>query len=418
VRTLGAAALVVATLPLVPANAASAPRLPELLRRASTVGIARIAAIEEIDHGRIRVYDVAVEKELKPGKAESPRTVRVVSMADQPGAVVADADANGVAFLQPLRRNSYLDKHLATPHGLYEFVDGRDGWLQATDAGALAAIAAPVEATVEQSRAPTADAAARSQRRRAVVFALLSAPHPLLAEDGIAGLSSIAGLSGSLNEQESGVIAAALSSSVLPLSSRERLIGEIAELDLKKLIGALQELKEPELQRPVWAALRKLGAPVSQDALRDRLKSDEPLVRSAAAREMLAAQPSEAIPEVATTVLRDRDQQVRLDAIEALGETRLSEAVPPLEGVFVRENLDERQAAARALREIGGDVAADALHRLAFVGSAESQRYAVVILMSLGVGNDDRRVRDIAKRHTDEKIADMLEHGFEAGHGH
>jgi hypothetical protein len=388
------------------------------MRRASLVGVGRIVAIEDFDHGRIRVHDVAIDKELKPGTSESARTGRVVSITDQPGGAVAESGSSGVAFLQPLRRNSYLDKHLTTTHGLYEFVDGRDGWLQAGDAAALAAIAAPIEAMVEQSRVATSDLAVRAQQHRALVFALLGAPHPLLADDGIAGLPSIADLNRSLSEAEIGVVTAALPDAALPLSSRQRLIEEIAALDLRQLIGALQGLQEPALQRTAWEALRKLGAPVSEDSLRERLASDQALVRSAAARELLAAQPLDAIPVVATTVLRDRDKQVRLDAIEALGETGLPQAVPPLEGVFVGDDIEDRQASARALSAIGGDVAVAAFQRLAFVGPVDAQRYAVVFLLSLGIDRDDPRVRDIAKRHTDEKITEMLEHGVELGHSH
>ncbi len=399
-------------------EASHAPRVRELIRRASLIGVGRIAATEDFDHGRIRVHDVVLEQELKPGESTSARTVRAVSITDQPGGAVAEAHVVGVAFLQPLRRNSYLDQNLTATQGLYEFVDGRDGWLQASDSSSLDAMRAPIEAIVKQSRAPAAGIAQRGQLVRAVAFGLLSAPHPLLAKDGIDSLSSIANLAGSLTESESGILAAALANSALPVPTRTALIDEIAALDLRQLVGPLQELSEPKLRLAALAALRKLGAPASEKSLRQLLASEEPLVRSAAARELLATEASEAIPLVAGSLLRDANKEVRLDTIEALGETRSPEAVTPLEGVFAGEDIEERQASARALREIGGEVAAEALHRLAFAGSVDSQRYAVIVLLSLGVGTDDRRVRDIAKRHTDEKITEMLEHGLELGHHH
>src|SRR5690606_11166948 len=125
------------------------------------------------------------------------------------------------------------------------------------------------------------------------VFALLSAPHPLLARDGIDSLASIPDLAASLSDSEIAIIAATLNAQKLPLSSREHLIGEIVTLGLSRMVPTLEKLNEPELQHSAWTALRKLGAPVSEQTLRDRLKSEHPRTRSAAARELLASNPSD-----------------------------------------------------------------------------------------------------------------------------
>ncbi len=408
-----------ACLGIAPAKAVDAPRLRQLIRRAQVVGVGRITAIEDLDFGRLRVYELLIEKELKPGKTEEPSKIRVVSLTDEPGAASAKLDGVGVAFVQPLRRNSYFDRHLADPIGLYEFTEKRDGWLEAAETRDLAAIATPIETLVGQSRKPAKDAKTKGVHRRALVFALLSAPHPLLVDDGIASLSTVPGLAGSLTETEAGIITSALHTTSLPMSARKKLIAEIAALKLKELVGALQDIREPALQEATWTALRKMGVPVSEQALRERLADEAPETRLAAARELLARDPKSFIPLVASTALRDRNQEVRLGAIEALGDTESADAVAPLETVFAGTDDTERQASARALRKIGGDAAVNALHRLAFAGSIDSQRYAVLVLLSLEVERDDPRVRDIAARHKDEKVAEMLDgHGFELGHSH
>jgi hypothetical protein len=395
-----------------------APRLSELVRKAKIAGLGRVTAAEDLDYGRIRIHDLVVDEELKPGEGGKARTLRVVSIVDEPGAAILDIGSAGVAFVRPLRRNSYLDLQLPERGSWYQFVDGRDGWLEAAPPDRLEAIAAPVRQLIEGSRRPIAGSAARARNQRDLVFKMLSAPHPLLVANGIADLSTIPDLASSLSEEEVAILTSTLHAASLPLTTRENLIDEIATLGLRRLIEPLRSIREPALQEPAWAALRELGAPVSADEVRQKLTSEEPRTRLAAARELLDRDGDTAIPVVAQTALRDRDKQVRLGAIEALGGTGSPAAIAPLEGVFATDEIDERQATARALREIGGDPAADALHRLAFQGSVDAQRYAVVVLMTLDVGRDDRRVRDIVKRHPDAQIQDMLEHGLEAGHGH
>ena len=310
--------------------------------------------------------------------------------------------------------------HLSHPQGMYRFAGRRDGWIEASEERQLPAIVAPVRTLIDQSRKPPAGPAERSKGRRSLAFALLSAPHPLLVDDGIASLSTVPNLANSLTDLEVGIITSTLHAPSVPVGERRKLIGEIADLSLRRLIPALRDLEEPDLQESAWAALRRMNAPISEDDLRKRLAAESPETRIAATRELLAREPETAIPLIADTALRDRDADVRLGAIEALGETESqSAAIVPLEGVFAGDDPTERQAAARALRQIGGEASADALHRLAFTGSPESQRYAVFVLLSMQVGMDDPRVRDIASRHQDAKINELLsDHGIELGHSH
>lgn len=398
------------------APAADPPRLTDLVRQAKVVAIGRVTAVEDLDHGRLRIHTVTVDEELKPGDGASASVLRVVSVTDEPGAVVAETGASGVAFTQPLRRNSYLDANLPDARAMYQFVGGRAGWL-AAPAERLEAVAAPVRRLVGQSKRPAKDAAARAADRRALVFEMIAAPHPQLVANGVADLSTVANLAASLSDQETAILASTLHDAALPTAIRAELIDEIAALDLRRLIEALQGVSDPALQESAWAALRKLDAPVPEDEVRHQLAAREPRSRLAAARELLERDGDTAIALVAPAALRDADEDVRLGVIEALGKTQSPAAVPTLEGAFAGDAVADRQAAARALREIGGEPAADALHRLAFAGPIDAQRYAVVLL-TLEVGPDDRRVRDVVARHPDAKVQEILEHGLEVGHGH
>lgn len=397
--------------------AASAPTVSDLLRGATLVGIGRVTGAAELDHGRIRIHDLVIDDELKPGEREGARTVRVVSITDEPGAALIEPGSAGVAFVRPLRRNSYLDAQLESG-AMYQFVEQRAGWLQSAAPEQLTAIAAPIQQLIDSSRNPGRDAATRQAGRRALVFAMLAAPHPLLIANGVADLSAVPELASSLSSAEAATLTTVLNDTALPTELRTSLIAEIGALGLRAMVESLQQIREPALQEATWAALRQLGAPVADEELRDRLAATDPGVRLAAASELLKRDGAAAVPLVSSTILRDPDPQVRLGVIEALGATGSAAAVPPLEIVFAGDDVEERQATARALREIGGDPAIEALHRLAFKGSIDAQRYAVIVLMTLNVPRDDARVQDIARRHKDREIQTMLEHGLEAGHGH
>jgi HEAT repeat protein len=110
--------------------------------------------------------------------------------------------------------------------------------------------------------------------------------------------------------------------------------------------------------------------------------------------------------------LQDPDASVRTAAIEALGETRKPEAIPPLERAFVQETGDVQRAAARAIHTIGGRSAVEAFGRLAFDSPPGSQRYAVVLLLTL-TDKSDPAVRRIAETHPDPSVRDFIEHGFD-----
>ena len=403
-----------------PAVAVSAPQLRAALRKASLLGIGHVVGVSESDFGRVQIVDVVLEKQLKPVAPENytPRTVRVVSITDQAGAARVEEGQHGALFLSPLQRNTYLNEHVGTEDA-FRFVAGRESWLTAP-ADQLPLITRPISYLVESAsaRKKHKNNESRGSRERKFVFSLIKAPHPLLVSDGIASLSSLPALAEALTDDEIATMGAVLNNTDLPLATRERLISEITTNKLRKMINTLRSVKDPNLQHHAWVALRKLGVPPEQAFLEEQLDNDTPAIRIAAVRELLSEGTAEAVHSVSRKALHDESREVRLETIKALGESGIDDAVVPLEKTFVINDLETRQASARALIALGGDSAADALFRLSFVGPLESQRFAVIALLSLGVGHDDARVRNIKKRHSDEKITEILEHGLTLGHSH
>ncbi len=408
--------LLLALVLLAPASAygAFAPKTREMLRKATFVGGGEILATSEYDDGRIGVVHIRIDEMFKPGKTKGPHSVRVVSITDEPGAVQPEVGAKGLLFVQPLRRTSYIDRHVPDSTSTYSFVDGRDGWRQAR-ANQMEKLAAPIRQLVANSRGKQKDPSAQTAQRT-ITFQLISSLDPILVPDGLVVLAELPDLANSLSEAEVDSLKAALHSDTLPTKVRKTVISAIADNRLTVLADSLRKIDDTELQRDAWGALRRLGHPINVDTLHEDLKSEKPGVRTAAALELLDRDPEKEIATVSKQLLKDPDPEVRLEVIEALGATGSAQAATVLEPVFSDSDLKQRQATARALLAIGGPTAADSFHRLAFEGSIQAQRFAVFGLFSLGVGREDGRLQDIARRHTDKKIKELIEHGIEHGH--
>ncbi len=406
---------------LLTAPAAAADRLSvhSLIRKASVVAEITVESVRDVDAGAVRVHQVKLDQQWKPSLppgTEPPASIEVVSVVDEPGAAIAEVGDRGIAFLRPLSRNSYLDGVL-TPGKRFSFVAGRSGWLKAQNTTDLAAIAKPIELVVTSSSRPETQPIVRSIKERELMFALLAAPSPQLIDDGADTLAKRQDLAGQLSDEEIAILERDLTNPSLPLATRRHLVQAVGEARLSALGNALRSIDDPALQEDAWQALRAIGDEVDGDDLRALVADTKSPLRIPAARELLATGGTGGINAVGPLV-EDPDTEVRMAVIEGLGETKEPEAVPWLERSFASEDVETCQASARAMIEIGGDRTADALHRLAFTGPVISQRYAVVTLLAIGYDRDDPRLRDIAKRHKDEKIHQMLEHGIELGHSH
>lgn len=66
----------------------------------------------------------------------------------------------------------------------------------------------------------------------------------------------------------------------------------------------------------------------------------------------------------------------------------------------------------RAILAVGGEPTVDALGRLAFEGPIKSQRYAVILLMTLSGPYKEATLQRIGQTHSDEQIRDLVASGF------
>jgi HEAT repeat protein len=208
-------------------------------------------------------------------------------------------------------------------------------------------------------------------------------------------------------------LAAALQRDDLPERVRIGLIDAVGKAGLRQAVPALQRIGAPiAVVEAAWRALDQLGAPPTQQSLTERLADREPSVRAAAVRELLRRDGVAAVSQVAPIAVQDPDPAVRLAAVDALGALGKPEALPPLERVFADSPQDLKQATGRAILKVGGSPAIDAFGRLAFVGPIDSQRYAVLLLMTMSEPTKHTTLDRIAQTHPDETTRDLVRHGL------
>lgn len=411
----GCFALALATAPMVAGRSfgAVAPHLHELLKEARVVVVGDVASVTSYDQGRVNVAGLDVEAVLKGSLASETTHVQVVERRDLPIPPTFRQGQSVVTFLKAAPRSSSLNAIL--PNGLYYSLVDLDGsCLVAESPASLAEMRRIVETIVEESRNPRTNSTQRAVAARDLTFELLSARHPVLVEDGAASLSSVPSLAGALTPGELQKLEAALRREELPVRIRVALVRAVGGAGLREAIPALRGLSSPpEVMAAAWQALDQLQAAPPVEKLEERLAADNPEVRAAAVRELLRREGAAAVSKAAPIALQDPDPDVRLAAIKALGETGKPEALPPLERVFVEENIKMRQAAAGAILAIGGQPATDAFARLTFTGPPSAQRYAFVCLMLNGVNRDDPVVKRIAETHPDESIRRLATHGLD-----
>jgi HEAT repeat protein len=401
-----------------PAPAADTPRLQTLVPRAPLVVAARVTAVEAFDAGRVAVATLGVTATPKGEPPTGP--VRVVEMRDLPSVpTLLDKGMLVVAFLEPLRGNSYLTRTL--PRAEYrQLVAGRIGRIVAATPAESEEIVGVLDRILEASRVPEPDPVRRAAATRALVFDEVGARSGALVEDGAAGLQSIPELAASLSADEQQRLEAAIGRTDLSPQARAALVRAIGANGLRQLVPALQGLKSPAA--PVVAArfeaLERLGVPPTVDDVEPYLDSKDPAVRTAATRALVETPGSEGLARAGRVALADPDPAVRRATAEALGESRRAEALPALERVFRQAPTDLQQVAGRGIYQVGGPAAAEVLVRLAFEAPPESQRLAVVLLLALQGKRDDPLVQRIATTHPDAELRRLVEHGVELPHSH
>lgn len=402
-----AAVLLLAGLAAGPAAsaAAPAPRLRALLKASRTVVAGSVADSVSYDDDRVAVvtFDAST---LFRGRGAAPLTLSLVELHEGSNAPPLTAGMRGIAFLRPAAFTSYLERTL--PPGSYEqLVPEYGAFIAAADAADAArqvAILRRVLTVAAGGTLPAADA-------RQLTFDLLASDSPVLVEDGAAGLADLR-RDPPLTADESATLRAALLRQNLPERVRIALVGAVAEAGLKEMVPALEEIDSPPaVMEAAWKALDALGAGASADELKRRMASAEAATRVAAAREMLQRSGAAAVAAVAPLATRDADPKVRLDVIEAIGALKDPAALPVFEQTFVGPSDAQRQASARAILAVGGQPAIDALSRLAQEGPVESQRYAVLVLMTMNDPSVAPLLQKLAKTHSDAQTRDLIEHG-------
>jgi HEAT repeat protein len=132
----------------------------------------------------------------------------------------------------------------------------------------------------------------------------------------------------------------------------------------------------------------------------------------------LATLEKPAIGEIGRYATTDPDTNVRVAAIEALGDMKQPGTVPTLTQTFSQNDRAVRQASARALMAVGGPAAADAFANLALHGGDSNARTYAMLLLVLTTGKDSPAVRRVLASNPAPEVADVAKHGLQWQHSH
>jgi hypothetical protein len=390
------------------AAAGAAPRTRALLKTARVVVAGNVTNVTPYDDDRVAVVTLSVDRVLKgslPG--DPPAPIALIELHEGPTRPGLATGTRGIAFLQPASHMSYIATKL--PAGAYYEVLPEFGAFMTADSKAdLERDEALIARMVTAATGKGLDA----EQGRQLTFDLLASVTPLLVEDGAAGLADLEGKR-ALNAEETATLLAALRRSDLPDRVRLALIEAVGAARITAAVPALQAIDSPPaIAEAAWRALDKLGQPLSEKSLATRLANPDAAVRAAAVRELLRRDGVAAISQVAPLAIRDPDPAVRKASVEALGSLGRPEALPPLERVFSVDTVELQQAAGRAILAVGGEPTVESLGRLAFDGPIQSQRYAVILLMTLSGPYKDATLQRIGQTHTDEQIRELVASGF------
>lgn len=393
------------------ATADPAPRLRRLLKAARTAVAGSVTATTSYDDDRIAVVEFGATTLFKGRATPPPIRLSLIELHEGSNAAPLKTGQQGLAFLRSAPVTSYTKRIL--PPGTYDQLLPEYG---AFIAAADAADAARQTSILQRVARAAGGASLPAGEQRQLIFDLLACDSPVLVEDGAASLADL-GRGATLSEAEANTLRAALLRTNLPDQVRIALVNAVADRRLAAMVPALRQIDSPPpVMEVAWRALDSLGAGAAGDELKDRLASSDAAVRTAAAREMLRRSGADAVQDVSALAVKDADPEVRLAVVEAIGGLKDPGALPTLELAFVDPSIPERQAAARAIRAIGGQAAVDALGRLAVAGPVDAQRYAVVVMMTLDDPNAAPILQRLAESHPDAETRQIIQHGFPYHH--
>jgi HEAT repeat protein len=217
-----------------------------------------------------------------------------------------------------------------------------------------------------------------------------------------------------LTPDERSILDRALRRNDLPERVRVLLIDAVGAARLEAMAPTLREIDGGgDLLAARWRALDALGQPAAPEDVEPELASPAADVRVAAATALLRDSPEKGLEEASRIAREDGDAAVRSKVLETLGKSAGAAALPTLEDALEKDpDLGARQAAARAIFQVGGDAAVQALGRAAFSGPIEEQRRAVAMIRALGVPDDDPTLARIRREHSDPKTREIATHGL------
>jgi HEAT repeat protein len=175
---------------------------------------------------------------------------------------------------------------------------------------------------------------------------------------------------------------------------------------------ATAEAETPAVLEALLAARAAVGAVSNPSQLAAQLDAEDPAVRAAAVRALGRLEDPAAVAELGRYATTDPDLAVRAAAVEALGASKKPAAVPILARTFESSERKLMQTSARALLDIGGPDADNALVDLALKGgSPEARRFAAFVLLAAH-GRDNSAVRRMETSNPPPEVRDLLEHGL------
>jgi len=392
-----------------------APRLPATLKRASLVVLGDVGATSEHDDGRILLAQLRVSRQLRETPPVGSPTLDVVE--ERRFTAVPPLLRTGrrvVALLVAARQTTQLRRALPPGPLYYRLADERWGLIDLPDADSERAVLAALEGWIALARGEPAAPAERAVAERSLVFMEIGAAQPRLVEDGAAALPGLENLAATLTDTERDTIARTLRRTDLPERLRLGLVKAIADAHLRSLADALRDLPGagPPLIRASALTRAELGHGPEKEEIDTALRTGDAPSRAALVPTLL--QPGAGgIPAVSTFALQDPAREVRLAAIQALGESGSPEALPTLGRTFADSDTEIRRMSAQAIHSIGGRPAAELLGELAFTAPGDGQRQAAAVLMLLELDRDDPLLVRIRDTHPDPDVRKLVTTGIQ-----
>jgi HEAT repeat protein len=335
------------------------------------------------------------------GRVDAPEPGIVDVRATSTRAPLLTDGERVVVLLRPAPALSYLTKHL--PGGAhFDVVGGRDG-----------VVPVGSDAEVEVVERILAEPGADAETVRRVAAAELASGNPRLAADALAELRRAAPLR-PLSRADVEALGKALA---------DRRVEPITRAGLMQLVGAARAVEAapalatavadtPAVLEALFAARADLGV-AGREQLAPQLGSRDAHVRAAAVRALARLDQPGVVAEVGRYATSDPDAGVRLAAIDALGATKRTDAVPFLATTFDSSETRFQHRSAQAMLEIGGPAVDEALVDLALRGKTpKTRRYGALILL-MQHGRDAEVVRRIERSNPAPEVRELLEKGLQ-----